>query len=112
MSARPGTHVAGGHDPGTVALLYDPHAIQARVDVRLEDVGRFVDNLRAEDFELRVDNKPQTISFFERVKAGSLNEEAQLAAARGGRAGTPDGNATVRPLDAWLRARAGRYALA
>jgi HlyD family secretion protein len=38
--ARPGTHVAGGHDPGTVALLYDPRSVQARVDVRLEDVGR------------------------------------------------------------------------
>jgi len=62
--------------------------------------GRFVDNLRAEDFELRVDNKPQTISFFERVKAGSVNEEAQLAAARGGRSGPPaDGNASIRPLD-------------
>src|SRR5205085_10488817 len=62
--------------------------------------GRFVDNLRAEDFELRVDNKPQTVSFFERVKAGSVNEEAQLAAARGGRAGSAaDGSAAVRPLD-------------
>src|SRR5947209_14196643 len=62
--------------------------------------GRFVDNLRAEDFELRVDNKPQTISFFERVKAGSVNEEAQLAAARGGRSGpAADGAAAVRPLD-------------
>jgi HlyD family secretion protein len=40
VSARPGTHVSGGHDPGTVALLYDPRSIQARVDVRLEDVGR------------------------------------------------------------------------
>src|ERR1041384_4176029 len=62
--------------------------------------GRFVDNLRAEDFELRVDNKPQTVSFFERVKAGSVNEEAQLAAARGGRSGpAADGAASVRPLD-------------
>jgi VWFA-related protein len=61
--------------------------------------GQFVDNLRAEDFELRVDSKPQTISFFERVKAGSINEEAQLAAARGGRNGTAAGNAEVRPLD-------------
>lgn len=63
--------------------------------------GRFVDNLRADDFLLRVDGKPQTISFFERVKAGTVNEEAQLAAARGGRAvDTPaDGSAAVRPLD-------------
>jgi HlyD family secretion protein len=40
VNARPGTHVSGGHDPGTVALLYDPRSVQARVDVRLEDVGR------------------------------------------------------------------------
>jgi len=37
--------------------------------------GRFVDNLRAEDFELRVDNKPQTISFFERVTSGGLHPQ-------------------------------------
>ncbi len=62
--------------------------------------GRFVDNLRAEDFDLRVDGRAQTISFFERVRAGSVNEEAQLAAARGGqgRAST-DAPGLVRPLD-------------
>ncbi len=45
--------------------------------------GRFVDNLQREQFELRVDGKPQPISFFDRVTAGSASEEAQLAAARG-----------------------------
>lgn len=60
--------------------------------------GRFVDNLPREQFELRVDGKPQPISFFERVTAGSVNEEAQLAAARGV-ARTSKNPATVRPLD-------------
>jgi RND family efflux transporter MFP subunit len=46
IAARPGTHVAGGHDPSTVALLYDPRAVQARVDVRLEDVGRVQTGMR------------------------------------------------------------------
>lgn len=46
--------------------------------------GRFVDNLRPEDFELQVGGKPQAVTFFERVTAGSRREEAQLrAAARG-----------------------------
>lgn len=45
--------------------------------------GRFVDGLRPEEFELSLDGKTQTISFFERVAAGSSKEAAQLAAARG-----------------------------
>ena len=44
--------------------------------------GRFVDGLKPEQFELRVDNKIQPLSFFEQVAAGSLAEEKQLAAAR------------------------------
>jgi VWFA-related protein len=46
--------------------------------------GRFVDGLRPEQFELSLDGKPQAISFFERVTAGSANEAAQVAAARSG----------------------------
>ena len=45
--------------------------------------GRFVDGLRREQFELSVGGKPQPITFFEQVKSGSANEEAQLAVARG-----------------------------
>jgi len=43
--------------------------------------GRFVDDLRPEQFELEVNGKGQAITFFERVRAGSRREEAQLAAA-------------------------------
>jgi VWFA-related protein len=46
--------------------------------------GRFVDGLTANDFELRVDSKPQSLSFFEKVAAGSVEEEKQLTAARKG----------------------------
>ncbi|HEX8775936.1 MAG TPA: VWA domain-containing protein [Pyrinomonadaceae bacterium] len=60
--------------------------------------GRFIDNLKPEQFELRVDGKPQSISFFERIVAGSTNEESQLAAARGG-GGARSAGATVVPLD-------------
>lgn len=49
----------------------------------LDKKGRFVEGLRPDQFELSLDGKAQTISFFERVTSGSGNEAAQLAAARG-----------------------------
>lgn len=43
-----------------------------QTDVTVVDKqGRFVDGLKAEQFELLVDGKPQNISFFERISAGS-----------------------------------------
>jgi VWFA-related protein len=45
--------------------------------------GTFVDGLKRDQFILKIDGKPREISFFERIVAGSRNEEAQLAAARG-----------------------------
>ncbi|HEX8136088.1 MAG TPA: VWA domain-containing protein [Pyrinomonadaceae bacterium] len=60
--------------------------------------GRFIDNLKPEDFELRVDGRVQPVSFFERVVAGSSDEETQLAAARG-RQRTGQSSAPVRPAD-------------
>ena len=44
--------------------------------------GKFVNNLTAKDFELRVDGKPRPLQSFEQITAGS-DEESQLAAARG-----------------------------
>ena len=62
--------------------------------------GRFVDNLQREQFELRIDDRSQAISFFDRVQAGSADEEAQLAAARGLVSSATEKNPpTVRPLD-------------
>jgi VWFA-related protein len=65
----------------------------------LDKQGRFVDNLKREQFELRVDGKPQEISFFERVRTGSTDEEAQLAAARGIASTAKGGASVVVPLD-------------
>ena len=45
--------------------------------------GRFVSNLKQDQFELSVDGKPQPISFFDIVTAGTSKEETQLAIARG-----------------------------
>jgi VWFA-related protein len=51
--------------------------------------GRFVDDLRPEQFELQVNGRTQPVTFFERVRAGSRSEEAQLSAA-GMRAPSPE----------------------
>src|SRR5947209_3016197 len=59
--------------------------------------GKFVDGLRPEQFELKIDGKPQQIAFFDRVQAGTVNEDAQLAAARGIKSGASGGAAL--PLD-------------
>jgi VWFA-related protein len=37
--------------------------------------GRFIDGLQRDQFELKVDGKPQPISFFEQVRAGSAKEQ-------------------------------------
>src|SRR5438105_418166 len=61
--------------------------------------GRFVDGLKLEQFELRVDNKAQPLAFFEQVAAGSSTEEKQLAAARTANKGvdSQDNKASARP---------------
>ena len=61
--------------------------------------GSFVDGLKREQFALKIDGKPRDISFFERVVAGSRNEEAQLAAARGSSTGVRPGSNGPVPLD-------------
>jgi VWFA-related protein len=59
--------------------------------------GHFVNGLKGSDFELRIDGTPKPIEFFEKVTAGSINEEVQIAAARGSsRPNRPIGPA---PLD-------------
>ncbi|HEX8845953.1 MAG TPA: VWA domain-containing protein [Pyrinomonadaceae bacterium] len=46
--------------------------------------GRFVEGLKPEQFELRVDGKPVQLSFFERVIAGTINEEKLMERAASG----------------------------
>src|SRR5437588_12568723 len=80
----------------------DEEVVRISTDLVQTDVmvfnreGKFVDGLKPEQFELRVDGRPQQIAFFDRVQAGTVNEDAQLAAARGVRVGTGVG---VLPLD-------------
>ena len=68
-----------------------------QTDVMVFDKGgTFVQDLKREQFVLKINGKERQISFFEQVRAGSRNEEAQLAAARGN-AVTASG--TPVPLD-------------
>jgi VWFA-related protein len=59
--------------------------------------GNFVDGLKSDQFVLKVEGKPREITSFDRIAAGSRNEEAQLAAARGNQTNT--GKAPAVPLD-------------
>lgn len=72
----------------------------AQTDVSVLDrSGRFVEGLTREQFELRVNGQKRPISFFERVAVGSSDEEAQLAAARGGPTDTSTRGTRAIPLD-------------
>jgi VWFA-related protein len=60
--------------------------------------GQFVDGLKAEQFALKIDNKPQPISFFERVASGSLREEKKAPANTGAALANPSAPARGRIL--------------
>ena len=55
--------------------------VQTSVTV-IDKRGKPVDNLRAEDFELRIDGKPYPIQFFDRVINGTADESLKTNGAR------------------------------
>jgi VWFA-related protein len=59
--------------------------------------GNFVTGLKPEQFEITVDGKPQPISFFEQVTAGTAKEQRQLAAIR--QAQQPQNAAAAAPAN-------------
>jgi VWFA-related protein len=69
-------------DPRDDVIRINTDLVQTDVVV-LDRAGRFVEGLQREQFELRVDNKPQTISFLDLITSGSAAEDRQLAAASG-----------------------------
>lgn len=96
------------HVPGTRGQVLTPTqdedvvritANLVQTDVMVFDKGgKFIEGLKPGQFELVVDGKPQTVSFFDQVTTGTFDEEAQLAAARGStRPDLPGAN--VLPLD-------------
>ena len=80
---------------GNDVLRISSDLVQTDASV-FDDSGRFVEGLKPNQFELRVNGQKRSILFFERVAAGSKDEEAKLAAARG-RAHAS--STSVAPLD-------------
>jgi VWFA-related protein len=83
-------------------LRINTELVQTGVTV-LDKQGRFVDGLKPEQFELRVDGKPVQLLFFDRVAAWTAREERQLAAAKAARAQGPA--PTALPTGTALRGR-------
>lgn len=87
-----------GQDQPEVLRVYT-ELVQTDVTV-FDRQGNFINGLKREDFELRIDGKVKPIDFFEKITAGSSNEESQIAAARGAsaRSNAPKSGAPI-PLD-------------
>jgi len=69
-------------DDAEGVLRISTSLVQTDVSV-VDRKGQFVEGLQRDQFELKVDGQIQPVLFFERVTAGSANEAARLAAARG-----------------------------
>src|SRR6266550_6228522 len=52
-------------------IRVDTTLVQTDVMV-FDKKGHFVDGLKPDQFELKIDNKPRPIAFFERIASGSL----------------------------------------
>lgn len=69
-------------------IRIDTTLVQTDVMV-FDKKGHFVDGLRSDQFELKIDNKPRPIAFFERVSSGSQREQ--------GNTGTSGANPSTDP---------------
>lgn len=102
-----GSSVFGQQTPTSEAqtddvLRISTELVQTGVTV-LDKQGRFVEGLKPEQFELRVDGKPVELLFFDRVTAWTAREEKQLAAAAS--AAKPSTTATATSSRASYRGR-------
>jgi VWFA-related protein len=86
-----------GQDQSDVLRVYT-ELVQTDVMV-FDKQGRFVNGLKSADFELRIDGKLKPVEFFEKITAGSVSEESQLAAARGSTRADTTKPASPAPLD-------------
>src|SRR5688572_25296240 len=75
-------------------LRVETELVQTSISV-IDKKSQFVEGLRREQFEMRIDGKPQPISFFEQVDMGSARERQQLAAAHGDAPATFEHGMTV-----------------
>jgi VWFA-related protein len=72
--------VAAGRQADEEVVRVNAELVQVGVSV-FDGQGRFVDGLKREDFELRVDGRAVPITFFENIVAGSLRDRLARAAA-------------------------------
>jgi VWFA-related protein len=75
-------------------IRVDTTLVQTDVMV-FDKKGRFVDGLRGDQFELKVDNKPQPVAFFERVTSGSSRSEKTAQSSETGTNPGPDSATTT-----------------
>ena len=87
---------AAPQEPDEEVVRISSDLVQTDVMV-FDKGGKFVDGLKPEQFELKVEGRARQIVFFERIQAGTVNEDAQLAAARGANGGARRGESV--PLD-------------
>lgn len=69
-------------DAADDVLSVSTSIVQTDVSV-VDKKGQFVEGLRRDQFELKVEGKPQQVMFFERITAGGAGEAARIQAARG-----------------------------
>src|SRR5215217_7274012 len=74
-------------------LRINTELVQTAITV-LDKKGKFVEGLQRDQFELNVDGKPRTVTFFERVAAGSARER-ELATLAGPNDASPKPTAPV-----------------
>jgi VWFA-related protein len=86
-------------DEGEDVVRVNTELVQTDVTV-VDKRGRFVEGLRPEQFELSVDGRARPVAFFERVAAGSGDEERQLSKARGVGSRTSTNNADASQVNA------------
>ncbi len=93
LSASAQTKPVPSPEPDDV-IKVNTELVQTDVMV-FDKKGHFVDGLKAEQFALKVDNKTQTISFFDRVTSGKANAEGNAARSPGANPANPNATATV-----------------
>jgi VWFA-related protein len=69
-------------------IKVETNLVQTSITV-LDKKGNFVEGLRPEDFQLRIDGRPTTISFLSRITAGTAAERMQYEALRKGATAAP-----------------------
>jgi VWFA-related protein len=69
---------ASGQTQSDETIRVSTELVQTGVTV-VDKNGRFVEGLKPDEFELRVDGVPRPIAFFERVVAGTREEQEKLA---------------------------------